>query len=307
MKRLIFILAMIMLLALFLLPQEYKGKGRIFGAVTDENGNPIEGVTVKLNFPRAGSGFQVETDAEGRWIAAWIRGGLWELDFEKLGYMPHRITYQVNEWQRNPEIPITLNKVEGIVVTEEIRELLNEGNALFEEGKYDEAIAAYEAIAEKHPETFIIHINIGNAHFAREEYDLAEASYLKVLEHDAANVEALLGIGNSYANRGDTQKALEWYGKIEFGEIKDPVVLYNIGTGLYNSAQFEEALKYYKKSVEIQEDFLDGLYQLGLAYLNLGQFSESVATFEKYLRFDTDSQRAAQVQSFLDYLRKKQP
>jgi tetratricopeptide (TPR) repeat protein len=307
MKKVLLLLAMIVLLALFLLPQEYKGKGRILGIVLDEDDNPIEGATVKLIYPKSREGFSVKTDKEGRWVAAWIRGGLWDLDFEMTGYKPHKITFNVDEWKRNPEIVINLEKVEGLLMTDELRDMLNAGNALFDEKKFDEAIEAYVAITEKFPETYVIHLNIGNAYFAQEKYDLAEKSYLKVIEKDAKNADALLAIGNTYANRGDTEKALEWYGKIEFEKIKDPIVLYNIGTGLYNSGQFKDALKFYQRSVDIQENFLDGLYQLGLAHLNLNHIPDSVAAFEKYLQYDSDSQRAAQVRSFLDYLKKKQP
>jgi Tfp pilus assembly protein PilF len=64
-------------------------------------------------------------------------------------------------------------------------------------------------------------------------------------------------------------------------------------------------LKFYKKAAEVQKDSSDTLYQLGLTYLNLQRNAEAVAAFESYLKIDSDSPRAAQVRSFLDYLRKK--
>ncbi|MBU1337691.1 MAG: tetratricopeptide repeat protein, partial [Acidobacteria bacterium] len=69
--------------------------------------------------------------------------------------------------------------------------------------------------------------------------------------------------------------------------------------------KIEDALKYYKRSVEIQENFEDGLYQLGLAYLALTRYKESLEVFEKYLKFDSETGRADQVKSVIDFLKTK--
>jgi len=287
--------------------QDYKGKGRVVGYVFDEQGNPLEEVKVKLFSLKAQQGFEVVSEKDGKWVASWIIGGGWNVDFEKLGFMPKKIAIEVQEYQRNPEININLKKAEGLVITEELKTELNKGNQLFEEKKYDEAAAVYEGILTKYPDAYIINKNIGNCYFQQEKYDQAEAYYQKVLEKDQANADAMLLIGNCYANRGQAEKALEWYGKIEFEKLGDPIVLYNVGTNYYNNSKFEEALKFYKKATEIQKDFPDGLYQLGLTYLTLGNYPEAIAAFESYLKIDPDSARANQVKSFLEFLKKKDP
>jgi tetratricopeptide (TPR) repeat protein len=304
MKKAAAVIVVLLVACSFASGQEYKGKGRLLGTVTDPDGKPLEGVRVKLVFPRAQQGFEVKTDKEGRWVAAWIRGGAWNIDFEKVGFAPKKISVEVQEFQKNPEIKLALQKVEGLVVTDDMRGLLEKGNSLFDQQKYEEARAAYEEILVKYPDAYPIYRNVGNCWFAQEKYDLAEQSYLKVLEKDPKNPDAMVLIGNCYANRGDTAKAFEWYAKVELDKISDPIVLYNIGTSYYNNAKFDEALRYYQKAVEKQKGFTDGLYQLGLTQLNLQKNSEAVATFEEYLKVDPDSQRAAQVRAFLDYLKK---
>ncbi len=305
MRKALFISMTLCVLSLAVFPQDYKGKGRQLGYVFDEQGAPLEGVTVKLFSLKVQQGFEVSTDKDGKWVAFGIGGGTWNVDFERPGYAPRKISIQVNEWQRNPEIKINLKKAEGLILTDELRQMLNAGNELFEAEKYEEAAAAYKAIVEKFVEAYIINKNIGNCYFALEKYDEAEAYYLKILEQEPQNAEAMMLIGNCYANRGQADKAVEWYGKIEFDKIDDPIVLYNVGTSFYNNSKFEDALKYYKKATEQQTDFTDGLYQLGLTYLNLQKNAEAVAAFEAYLKADKDSPRAGQVQSFLDYLKKK--
>ena len=305
MKKTALLCSLILIGALVLPAQDWKGKGRIGGLVYDEAGNPLEGVTVKLFSLKAQGGISVKTDKTGKWLGAWIRSGGWNIDFEKIGYAPKKLSVEISESKKNPDITIKMTKVEGLVITDEVRDLLGKGNELFEKNDYDGALAVYQDLITKYPEAYPIYRNIGNCYFAQEKYDLAEENYMKLLEKDPKSVEAIIAIGNCHANRGDPAKALEWYGKVEFEKIEDPIVLYNLGTNYYNNAKFEDALRFYQKAVEKQKDSVDALYQLGLTYLNLQKNAQAIAAFEDYLKIDGDSERAAQVKSFLEYLKKK--
>jgi len=305
MKKVVLIVGVILTAAVFLAAQDYKGKARVSGIVTDEQGKPLEGVRIKLFCIKANEGFDMKSDKEGKWVAAWVRGGDWNADFDKIGYEPKKISFNINENRKNPDVMIFLKKVEGLVVTDDIRAQLTKGNELYDQKKFDEALAVYQDIITKFPDVYPVYRSIGNCYFSQEKYDLAEQSYMKVLEKDPKNVQAILSIGNCYTNRGDAAKALEWYGKVDFEKIDDAVVLYNLGTSYYNSGKYEDALKCYLKSVEKQKDFTDGIYQLGLTYTNLQKTAEAIATFESYLKIDADSPRSTQVKAFLEYLRKK--
>jgi Flp pilus assembly protein TadD/5-hydroxyisourate hydrolase-like protein (transthyretin family) len=307
MKKSALALGVILVLAAssFVAGQDWKGKGRLGGLVLDQSGAPLEGVTVKLFSVKAGEGTEVKTDKSGRWMAAWIRSGAWNVDFEKIGYAPKKISVEISESKKNPDVEIRLDKVEGLVITDEVKDLLTRGNELFEKKDYPGALTLYQEILTKYPDAYPVYMNVGNCHFALEKYDLAEQSYQKLLEKDPKNVNAVIAIGNCYANQGDSAKAMEWYGKVEFEKIEDPTVLYNLGTSYYNNAKFEDALKFYQKAVAKQKDSLDALYQLGLTYINLQKNAEAIAVFEDYLKIDPDSGRAGQVRGFLDYLKKK--
>jgi tetratricopeptide (TPR) repeat protein len=288
-----------------LFSQSYKGQGRMTGVVTDQAGKPLEGVKVKLFSLKGQSGFELVTDAKGEWKAIYIRGGGWNLDFEKSGYMPKKISTNIEESFRNPVVDTKLQKAEGLVITEELKAALKQGNQLFEGKKYEEAIQAYEDLIAKNPDAYVIQKNIGNCYFELQKYDKAEDSYRKVLDKEPQNAEIMLLVGNCYANRGDNDQAMEWYNKIQFENIKDQAVLFNIGSKFYSQSKFEEALKYYKRAVELKTDFLDAIYQLGLTYIALQNTPDAVQVFESYLKLDADSPKAAQVKGFLEYLKKK--
>lgn len=304
-RKAVFIILLFFVLAASGLSQGYKGQGRFSGVVTDKDGKPLEGVKVKLFSVRGQSGFETETDREGKWRANYVRGGAWNIDFEKPGYMPKKITVQINEFDRNKPITISLEEMAGLAVAEEMKAELARGNVLFDEGKYEEAIQVYLNIIAKNPEMDIIYQNIGNCYFQMQKYDKAEEAYRKILERDPQNAQAILLIGNCYANRGDEAKAMEWYGKVEFEKIKDPIVLFNIGSSLYKQSKLEPALSYYQRAVNLQPDFLDAIYYLGMVNLAMNKLADAIAAFESYLKQDADSPRASQVKSFLELLRKK--
>lgn len=304
-RALVWGLLLVLVPTAFLSAQDWKGKGRLGGIVLDQAGAPLEGVRVKLFSVKAQEGLEVKTDKSGRWMAAWIRSGGWNIDFDKIGYAPKKLSVDISENKKNPDIEISLVKIEGLVLTDDLKDLLTKGNDLYDKNDYAGALAVYEEILTKYPDAYPVHLNVGNCYFAQEKYDLAEASYMKVLEKDPKNVNAVIAVGNCYANRGDVTKAQEWYGKIEFEKIEDPTVLYNLGTTYYNNAKFEDALKFYQRAVEKQKDSTDALYQLGLTYLNLQKNAEAIGAFEAYLKVDPDSERAGQVKGFLEYLKKK--
>lgn len=305
MKKVIPILTILLVVASVVSAQDYKGKGRIMGIVLDQDGKPIEGVRVKLVWVRSANGFTVTTDKEGRWIGAWLRGGGWNVDFDKVGYQPVKKSLEVIEFGKNPELSATMTKIAGLVMTEDLKEDLTKANDLFEKQDITAALEAYQAIMVKYPDAYPLWKNVGNCYFALEQYDKAEEQYQKILAKDPRNADAMILIGNTYANRDQGEKALEWYNKVSFDLIKDSTVLYNIGTNFYNLGKFEDALRCFQKAAEIEPGNLDALYQLGLTLLNLQKNAEAVTAFESFLKQDSESERAGQVRSFLEYLRKK--
>jgi tetratricopeptide (TPR) repeat protein len=294
MKKAMMITALTIFLAVSLFPQSVTGNGKIKGIVLDEKtGQPLPGVTVKLFSVKAQNYFRPfpVTDGEGKWKALYLRGGSWNIDFEKAGYETKKISFPVNELpgSKQTDVEIKMRKIEGIVLTEDIISELEKGNKLFGEKKYADALAVYEAIYGKNPDAFIILKNIGNCYFAMEKYDQAAASYLKLYEKQPNSAEVMTLIGNSYSNARNMEKAMEWYQKIPFEEIADTDTLFNIGANLINNNKNDEALKYFSRSVEVDPEFAPGYYQLGMSYTALNRIPEALAALKKFMELAPDS------------------
>jgi len=304
-KKTVLILLSILLVAGSLSAQGWKGKGRFNGIVKDEAGAPLEGVRVKLLHVSENGGFEVKTDKDGKYTAAWLRFGAWNVDFYKVGYEVKQIQVQIQELGKNPDIEMVLKKAEGLMLTDDLKKELETANLLFDQKNYQGAIDAFTAMLGKNPDVYILYKNIGNCYFAMEQYDKAEEAYRKILEKEPENAEAIIAIGNAYANRNENEKAMEWYGKIDITKITDSTVLANIGINYLNIGQGDIALKYFKQAVAINPKDLDALYRLGIQYISSNSKAEAIVCFENYLKTaPPDDARIDQVKGFLDYLRK---
>jgi tetratricopeptide (TPR) repeat protein len=305
MKKAVLIFSCVALLFGSLSAQDWKGKGRFVGLVLDEANAPLEGVKVKLINAEANAGFEVVTDKEGKFTAAWLRKGAWNVDFEKFGYEIKKIFVEITEIAKNPDVKINLKKSAGLTISDDLKKELLAANTLYEQKNFQGALDGYNALLVKNPDAYIIFKNVGNCYFAMEQYEKAEEAFLKILAKDATNADAMVQVGNTYANRNLNDKALEWYNKIEIEKITDSTVLLNIGIIFLNLAKTEEANKYFKQAVKVNPDDLEAIERLGVSYISLQNNLEAIAVFEGYLKKDPDSERAVRIKGFLDYLKKK--
>ncbi len=280
-----------------LFSQLTSGKGRMYGTVIEAGtGKPLEGVTVKLFFPRSNAYHIPEprTDAEGKWNVTYVRGGLWNLDFIKDGYETKKISFVVDERPglAKPSIDIQLKKLEGPAAAQSIVDEINKVLPLIAEKNIDQALTKLQAILDTfqgQPGVEIVYLHMGNCYSGKGEYQKAIEYYLKAQEKFPNNSELILCIGNAYGNLNDVDNAMEWFNKLKIEDIGNVDTLYNIGVIAYNKGDFDRALTFFKKSTEIDSEFAEGLYQLGMTYTALDKPKEAVEVLKKFMQLDPKS------------------
>lgn len=293
------------LLISFPLFSQTGGNAKIRGIVTEEaTGLPLEGVKIRMYLVNAGAERLPPpvTNNEGKWTAFYIRIGMWNIDFEKVGYFPNKISYRatVELGSKLPEIEIKLRKIQGLVVTISIMDEIKKADILLGEKKYPEARDMYQKILVQFPDFYIVHKNIGNSYFNEQNYEKAIESYQKVLEKQPKSTDIFTNIANSYNNGGKFEQAIEWYRKVPFEEIKDIDTAYNTGVLLYNAGTYEEAVKYFQKAVEIDTQFADGFYQLGMTYAGLSKNAEAIDALSKFMTLAPDSPNFQTAKAIVD-------
>ena len=312
MKKSVVIAAAILLLGPAALSAQIQGRAKMRGIVLDaDTGKPLSGVTVKAYCEVVDAYYQPTpvTDKDGAWRAVFIRTGTWKLDFEKIGYIPQKLSTQVNydPGALDKPIEIKLQVIKGLVVKESIVALVEKADKLFSEKKYDEARALLEKLLAENPDLYVLNKNIGNCWFAAENYPKAIEAFMIVFQKQPDRADVLAAIAHSYNNSGQKEKAAEWYKKVPFDEVKDIDTAYNAGVLIYGTGDAAEAARYFKKAVEIDPEFSDGWYQLGMASAALNAPGDAVAALKKFLQLAPDSPQAPTAKAVMEALVKKSP
>ncbi|MBN2265128.1 MAG: tetratricopeptide repeat protein, partial [Candidatus Aminicenantes bacterium] len=217
--------AILLVTAGLALAQAGRGTARINGVVVDAQGNPVAGAKLTLVFTKSGgTTLEATTDKKGEWAVMGVGTGNWDVTVNAEGWIPVTQRIYTSQLNRNPKFSIQLQqKAEGtgIVQDEATFQMLEEGNAFFQEGKYDTALIMYQDFLAKNPGAYQVLLNIGDCHREKGEYDQAIESYNKLIEQADTDstmgrnmgAKGLAAIGLCYLKQDDLPKAQEYFMK----------------------------------------------------------------------------------------------
>lgn len=178
--------------------------GRVQGDVRDLDGNPVKGAIVKAIHPDARpSELTSATDERGRFALIGLRlGPNWRFVVEAPGYFPAENTVTIRA-QAPARLTFRLRPDPGPfpgALARDIQAQLNAADALRNDGQYDEAIAAYEAIQSRNAKLTTLNLVLADVYRDKAELESgvarqtllekAMAAYQAVLKDDAGNARA---------------------------------------------------------------------------------------------------------------------
>ena len=317
-KRLAVCGLFVALLAAFASGQEDMGKGRITGTITDENGQPLEGVTVVAKSTRSETKLEGRSDDKGRFAIAGLGTATWRVTASLEGYQSASVEMNVRQLSQNRPISFVLKKLSGVAAfaaDKDALALFDQGMGLLNQGSYDEALQAFDAFAAKHPEIYQVHLNIGTCYLKEEKWDKAESEFRLVLDKvmeahgdlkkDAdASLRASAGLGEVYLHRGDFESARTFLAQAVDISPQDEAAAYNVGELLFSNQQIDEAIHYLELAAQIKKDWPKPYLKLGYVYLNKGDFAKAAENFSAFLTLAPDSPEASQVKTILETIEK---
>jgi Flp pilus assembly protein TadD len=306
------------LLAVFLaLPaaaQDWSGKGRLNGVVTDEAGKPIAGATIRLRhekIPDSGPD-DLKTDKKGKWSYLGLLGGAWNVQVVAEGYAPSEGTVNVNEFQPNPLISLKLSKPtaeEAAAVEDpkmnEAQAAINKGDALLQQKNAAGARAEYEKALPllEGKNRIIILKRIATCQMLEGNDAAAVESLKTVLAEAPDDADALRLIVDRLIVLKRDAEAQEYMARLPQGATGvDPNTILNMGINLYNDNKLPEAVAKFDQVVTLKPDWADGYYYRGLAYLGQGKNAEAKADFEKVVALDPNHQYANDCREYIKSL-----
>jgi tetratricopeptide (TPR) repeat protein len=284
--------------------------GRVGGFVRDDNGGPIKGAVVSAENQNTGaSGFTAATDERGRFMMIGLQAGPWRFVAFAPGYAMDRRDLQVRFTSTNPPLSFTLRKngpgpesrVSGISPRDVQREL-SAADALFGEQKWDEAIAAYRAIAPKAPALTVVNLQIGAAYRQKKDYAEAIAAYNAVLATEPSNQTAKVGIGLAQLERGDAAAAEQTFQQAAEAAEAGPETFYRLAEVKLARGDVQQAEGWYQKAAAADPAWGKPLYQLGTIALNQGNATAATEFMTRVVTVAPLSPEAALAKTALEKL-----
>jgi hypothetical protein len=166
-------------------------QGRVTGVVLDTAGRPIKSATIRAVHPESTSQeWTSTTDEKGRWVMLGLRlGPNWRFIAEAPGFMPTAGTAPVRSTLGQP-LRLVLRTDPGPppgALVKDIQELVASADTLRDQGRYDQALAAYESIHAKNPKLTAINLVIADVYRRKAAQERDESARRALLDRaDAA-------------------------------------------------------------------------------------------------------------------------
>jgi Ca-activated chloride channel homolog len=130
---------------------------------------------------------------------------------------------------------------------------VQQGNALYQHGKYPEAAEQYGSASQMLPDAAEIHFNQGNAAYKQQDYGKAREHYTQALQ--------------------TTDRTLEGKVKYNLGNVEYQQALQNLQQPQVAMPQLRSAMTYYRDSLDVDPQ-QDARYNLELSHLLLHKLQQ---------------------------------
>jgi TolA-binding protein len=252
-------------------PVRAQSTNRIAGVVRDETGGPIRGAIVRAETGgttnAAPMTLTAATDDRGRFIFVVARSGDWKLTFEAPGFDPMTISASVRLTGAAPNLDVKLDRHEspestGVMAGVDVKLLtlqLTAAAAMYDEGRYDQAISAYRDIRTKVPSLTLVNLQLGNAYLMKKSYGEAESAFQELLKSNADDANGLFAMGAVKEAQGNAAQARDWYQKASSADAFWTRPLMRLATLARAGGDNAAATKYFSKVIDLDPGSADAV------------------------------------------------
>lgn len=302
--------------ALMIAATAFAQSGQVRGKVLDDKGQPVADAKVTFDFKGNITRItETKTNRQGAYIQVGLQLGPYEVTVEK-GELKQTLTTKVNAGQTT-ELDFSLSATTGSAAAmsaddakklAEMRKALEDkyvaANALIEAEKYDEGIAALNALITETGGCAICEAKIGEALWKKGDEAGAEAAFKKAIAADPKQADAYNALASLYNQQKKFDQAAEMSKKAnELGGAAtggaSASVVYNQGIIFWNQSKVPEAKAQFEQAIKLDPKMADAHYWLGMALVNEGKLPEAVAAFEQYVSLAPTGQYAEQAKGII--------
>ncbi len=133
---------------------------------------------------------------------------------------------------------------------------IEEGDRLYEEGQFEEALKHYGEVEEKLGKRPEYHHNKGNIHYRKGDYPNAQDDYLQALQSSSKELKSreFYNLGNTLFKQGKLQEAIEAYKESLIQDPEDTDAKYNLEVTRQLLQQSEEQSQQEEQCKDSQQE-----------------------------------------------------
>jgi tetratricopeptide (TPR) repeat protein len=162
------------------------------------------------------------------------------------------------------------------------------GIVLKEQGKLEEAIAAYNKALAFKPDYAEAYSNMGIVLQDQGKLEEAIAAYNKALAFKPDYAEAYSNMGNVLKDQGKLEEAIEAYNKALAIKPDYAEAYSNMGIAFQEQGKLEEAIEAFNKALAIKPDYAGAYLNMGVALADQGKQEEAIDAYNKALAIKPD-------------------
>lgn len=156
-----------------------------------------------------------------------------------------------------------------------------DADALFIQGDYKAAIAAYDEYLTTKPRDIKSIYNRGRAYEELGQIERAKADFIKVLDIDVDNVNANLSMGKYWYNKNDFKQAINYFDKVIKVDSNEESAYLLKGRSLHKTGNLKEANRNYNVVIEINNKNEEAYLYRGALRVGLNQMRGACDDFTR--------------------------
>jgi len=326
-----FVPVSLILLTILALPSAAQNR-IIKGKVTNDQGQPLQGASIKIQGTDVKREYTTKTDKKGEYIYMGIPFGEYRVVVRAQGFTPDfaqgirpsissdsEVNFSLKPGE-DRKLPFEMTQEEINRLKEdvqkaekqkqasaEVKAFFDAGLQLAQQGKYAEAIAEYDKALEKDPDQPYIHANRADALSRVDKLQEALEAYQKAISlkpDDAAmytNMGVLLGKMGKVAESQEAFKKAASVNPAAAGQN-----FYNLGATLVNSGRAAEAAEAFKQAIAADPNFAEAYYQLGICLSGApATMPDAIKALEKYIQIGKNAEQVEVAKQLISALKPK--
>ena len=166
--------------------------------------------------------------------------------------------------------------------------LIDEGNALEEQGRTAEAMARYDAAIQEDPHCARAHLNRGNVLLAGGQIDEARNAYQLAIACDPHYAAAHFNLGNLNCRAGENERALDNYQAAIRIKPDFANAFVAMGNALDTLGRTSEAIESYERALAINPDYAEVYFNLGVLATTNGRHEQAADSLRRAVQLRPD-------------------